>query len=157
MGVVEMKRLWILGIALLLVACVAPTQEIDYLHVSPTGTVTWNMPAEWLGQEILPGDVLTYEVYIYEWGTVADDQNIGALTLMGTVPAELYMIDLSALPDALYAIGVRAILTRDEIDNFSAVAWSYESEYVDPEFGTFLMTQTGTVEIGRPTGLRIGG
>jgi hypothetical protein len=151
-----MKRLLILlVVGLVLTACI-PAQEIDYLHVGPTGTVTWNPPSEWLGQELLPGDVLTYEVYIYEWGTVADDQDIGALTLMGTVPAELYMIDLSALPDALYAIGVRAILTRDEIDNFSAMAWSYESEYVDPELGTFLMTQTGLVEIGRPTGLRIG-
>jgi hypothetical protein len=146
-----MKRLaLLLVVGLVLTTCI-PAQEIDYLHVGPTGTLEWES-----NTILFAGDVQTFEVYVYEWGTVADDQVLADLTLLGTVPAMIYALDITGYTGDLYAVGVRELVDRGGVVSSRGVSWSYDGDVVDPDLGRFLIDPDGQVTVLGATGIRIG-
>jgi len=151
-----MKRLTLVLVAGLVLAACIPAQSIDTLHIGPTGTVTWNPRSEWLSVELFPSDALTYTVFAGEWGVVTDWQNVAQLTELGSVPVELYALNIDSLPGQTYAIGVQARVDRDGMVSVSDIAWSFDGDVATGAAGRWLIAQDGTIQIDRVTGLTIG-
>ena len=114
-----MKKL--LGIVFIFVAVMAMTQTIIYRDQA---TLQWDAVTD-----VLPEDIVTYEVYIYDSATVINDQLIANLIFVGeTAATELLIV----FPDRRnWYAGVRTkLVTGEPLTNYSVVAWSYDAGVV---------------------------
>jgi len=141
------KRVALLGLALLLVACISGAQTIIYRDQA---TLQWDAVTD----EVLPEDVVEYEVYIYDSATVIADQIIANLIFVGTTTATELLI---VFPDRRnWYAGVRTKLTTGEpLTTYSTVAWSYDAGVVGID-GPFVYQPLGGVP-SAPDNLRDSG
>lgn len=119
-----MKRLLLAGV-LLAVALFASAQVVVY---EDTAELAWNAPTETL----LPGDVVSYEVYYYDYSNpVIDNQNIAELIFAGATENETLTITFTDRKE--WAVGVRSIVTDGGGTSGipSILAWSINEGDVD--------------------------
>jgi hypothetical protein len=134
-----MKR--ILVLALLFVTVLACGQTIIY-HTQ--GTLQWDPPTvDSAGNPLLPTDVLTYDVYIYNYTVgVGNPQDTAQLTFIASTSAHEQLIVFPSR--AVWAAGVRTKLT-DAGGNvsYSTIAWSYVLADADVVVGPFVYSPSG--------------
>lgn len=119
-----MKR-FILAAALLAVALFASAQVVLY---EDTAVFEW----DWEGADTLPGDVVSFDVYIYDYlNPVIDNQDVGALTFIGTTTENTLTFDFPERKE--WAVGVRSTLTDGGgvSGDPSIIAWSIDEGSVD--------------------------
>lgn len=118
-----MKRLLFVAALVLGVLACAGAQTVVY---KSQATLAWDAPASTTdGHPFLPGDALTYEVYIYNYTVgVADPQNTALLTFVAETPN---LEQLIVFPyRAVWAAGVRCrLVDANGTISYSAIAWSY--------------------------------
>lgn len=149
----------ILLIGLLFVAAIACAQ-VDSIHYRDQATLEWAPVTTTLaGEPLLPEDTITYEVYAYDFYTgVADDQDPGQLTAMGSVVAPTIALDFSTMPRAAYTVGVRAVGTDGQgATTYSDIAWSYDPVATDPTAAFLYVPLGGVLILPAPTGLQDAG
>lgn len=95
------------------------------------------------GAAFLPTDVITYEVYIFNYTVgVADPQNVSQLTFIANTAALERLIVFPSR--AVWAAGVRVRLTDGGGNiSYSAIAWSYVIADADVVAGPFLYSPSG--------------
>jgi hypothetical protein len=154
-----MRKL-MLTIVLLLVAAIGFAQ-VDSIHYRDTATLQWDpVTTDASGEPLLPGDTITYEVYVYDYygGGVTDDQDVTQLTPAGTTVVASIDLDFSGLPRAAYAAGVRTVGTDGQgVTTYSAIAWSYDPVATDPMTPFFYVPLGGVLILPAPTGLQDAG
>lgn len=147
-----MKRLLLAGL-FTLAAFAAACQTVLYRDQA---TLEWDAVLGTTdGQPWLPGDVVSYEVYIYDHIMgVADAQNPALLTLIGqtAVAAQLIVFPYRTV----WAAGVRTkLVDGDGAVSYSAIAWSYIALDADGVAGPFVYSPEGLP--GKPGALRDSG
>ena len=147
-----MKRLAILGLLVLVTACVF-SQQIIYLDEA---TLQWDAVTEDVnGDPFLPEDIVEYEVYIYDSALTINDQIIANLIFIGTTSATELLIVFPERKN--WYAGVRTKVTTGEpITTYSTVAWSYDPGVVGPA-GPFAYQPLGGVVPTAPDNLRDSG
>lgn len=130
-----------IALLLALVAFVACAQTVYYKNQA---TLMWNpVTTDSAGNPLLPGDLVSYEVYIYNYVVgVADPQNISQLLFIGAPTGTELLIVFPYR--TTWAAGVRTKL----IDSggtivFSPIAWSYIVADADVVAGPFLYSPYG--------------
>lgn len=136
-----MKRaLLVLGMVALAISC-ASAQTVLY---KSQATLQWNAPTTTMdGSPFLPTDVLTYEVYIYDYTAgVVDPQNVALLTFIAETAATEQLIVFPYR--SVWAAGVRAkLVDAGGAVSYSAVAWSYLEVDADAVAGPFCYSPQG--------------
>lgn len=125
-----MKRLALLSIMAVLVTACAFAQVVLY---QDTATLEWDaITTDSNGDPLLPGDTVSYDVYIYDNNAPpADVQDIALLTYYGTTSDTSMLI---LFPDRReWVVGVRGTITDGggNTGDPSRVAWSLISGDVD--------------------------
>ena len=147
-----MRRL-LLICALALVTLGAQCQTVLY---KSQATLQWDaVTLDADGQPLLPGDIVAYEVYIYDYSVgVADPQNVALLTYIGTTSeTELLIVFPSR---TVWAAGVRTRLVDAGANlSYSVVAWSYIEVDADGVAGPFVYSPSGSP--AKPAALRDSG
>ncbi len=144
-----MKR-FLLVVLMVVTAMAASCQTVVY---KSQATLQWDaVTVDSGGQPLLPTDVVTYQVYIYNYTLgVADPQNVAQLTYIATTSG---LEQLIVFPSrAVWAAGVRVRLT-DAGGNvsYSTIAWSYVIADADVVAGPFVYSPSGLP--GKPAGLQ---
>ena len=138
---------------LLLVAALAGAQTVLYRDQA---TLQWDaVTTDAQGNPLLPTDVISYEVYIYDYTIgVADPQNVVLLTFVAVMPT---LEQLIVFPyRTVWAAGVRTRLVDAGANvSYSALAWSYIPADADMIAGPFTYVPSGTPV--RPGDLRDSG
>jgi len=144
-----MKRILLVAL-MVLVALAAQCQTVVY---KSQATLQWDaVTVDSAGQPLLPTDVVSYQVYIYNYTVgVADPQNVALLINVGTTSAFEQLIVFPSR--AVWAAGVRVQLT-DAGGNisYSPIAWSYVVADADVVAGPFVYSPSGLP--GKPAGLQ---
>jgi hypothetical protein len=135
---------------MLLFAMAVSCQTIVY---KSQATLQWAaVTKDSTGVNLLPTDVVSYQVYIYNYTLgVADPQNVALLTYIGTTAT---LEQLIVFPSrAVWAAGVRVRLTDGGgTVSYSAIAWSYIVADADVLAGPFVYSPSGLP--GKPKDLR---
>lgn len=133
------KLFWV--ILLIFVSLVACAQTVVY---KTSATLQWSaVTTDSTGAALLPSDIVSYDVYIYNYTTgVADPQNVALLTFIGNTTALERLITFPSR--ASWAAGVRTKLTDGGGNiSYSAIAWSYIVADADVVKGPFLYSPSG--------------
>lgn len=125
-----MKRIAIIGLLLAAVAACAFTQVVLY---QDNATLEWDaITTDAVGDPLLPDDVVTYDVYIYDNNAPPTDvQDVAQLTYYGST-TDLQMV--IAFPDRReWVVGVRGTITDGggNTGSPSRIAWSLIAGDVD--------------------------
>ena len=134
-----MKKLLILS--LLFVTFFACAQTVVY---KSQATLQWSaVTKDSTGAAFLPTDVVTYDVYIYNYTVgVADPQNVAQLTFIANTAALERLIVFPSR--AVWAAGVRTKLTDGGgTVSYSPLAWSYIVADADVVAGPFVYSPSG--------------
>jgi len=147
-----MKRFLLVAL-MVVVAMGASCQTVVY---KSQATLQWDaVTVDSTGAPLLPTDVVSYQVYIYNYTLgVADPQNVALLTYIDTTTA---LEQLIVFPSrAVWAAGVRVRLS-DAGGNisYSPIAWSYVVADADVVAGPFVYSPSGLP--GKPAGLQDSG
>jgi len=138
---------------LLLVAVGACGQTVLY---KSQATLEWDAVTQTTdGQAFLPGDVVEYEVYVYNYSQgVVDAQNPLYLMYVATTAGFEQLIVFPYRAE--WAAGVRVKLTDAGSNvSYSTIAWSYIEVDADGVAGPFVYSPSGLP--ARPTDLRDSG
>ena len=148
-----MKKILLIGLFVLFVGALACGQSVYYKNEA---TLQWDaVTVDAAGNPLLPTDILTYEVYIYDYNLgVADPQNTGDLTFITGTPL---LEQLIVFPyRTTWAAGVRTkLVDSGETTTYSSIAWCYIPEDADVVSGPFLYSPFGTP--AKPLDLRDSG
>ena len=135
-----MKKILVF-IFLAIVAFTACAQTVIY---KAQGILQWDAPTtDSQGNPFLPSDILTYDVYIYNYTIgVADPQNVSLLTFIASTSM---LEQLIVFPSrAVWAAGVRVMLTDSGGNiSYSPIAWSYIVADADMVAGPFVYSPSG--------------
>lgn len=146
-------------VALLAFAAVACFGQVDQIHYLSNAELAWDpVTTDAFGAPLLPTDVVSYEVYIYDYYTgVASDQDPAQLIAVGTPTAPLQAIDFTGYPRTAFAAGVRVkVVDGQGVTTYSQIAWSYDPVATDPTV-PFLYVPMGVLLLPAPHGLRDAG
>lgn len=145
-----MKKIFLVFAILFIVGVTACGQQVYYKNEA---TLQWDaVITDADGNPLLLGDILTYEVYIYDYNIgVADPQSTTGLTFINETAAVEQLI---VFPHrTTWAAGVRTKLVDGDTNvTYSLLAWSYIPEDADLVSGPFLYSPFGTPT--KPTDLR---
>ena len=135
-----MKRVALLGLALLLVACISGAQQypvdltIAVDELAPVVDVSWTaVIAGTDGTPYLPTDTILYDLFTRDAVPAMDDQNLANIIYAGSVSTTSGVVDFTAYVRGWYYVGVRTVVD-DGLGTIktSLIAWSYDPVYVDP-------------------------
>lgn len=119
-----MRRGILVILALALVACAGFTQDIIYRDQA---TLQWDAVTTDMNDDpLLPGDIVEYEVYIYDAAQTIDDQDPANLIFIATTSATEQLIVFPSRRE--WYAGVRTKLTTAEpLVTYSPISWSYDA------------------------------
>lgn len=132
----------------------AQVTEINYRDEA---TLEWNaVTTASDGSALLPTDVVTYEVFVYDYyGPAIDDQLDANLVLVGTPVSTSQVIDFAGFARTAYTAGVRAVVTDGQGGvTRGPIAWSYDPVATNPTGPFLYIPLAGVLVLPLPTGLR---
>jgi hypothetical protein len=146
--------------SLLLLLSISCWGQVDQIHYLDNATLAWDaVTTDADGDPLLPGDVVSYEVYVFDYyDAPADIQNVSDLTFIGAPSVTEQVIDFTGFARTGWAAGVRAVVTDEGgAVYYSDIAWSTDPVATNPTEPFLYVPMTGVLILPVPTGLREAG
>lgn len=150
-----MKRVFLLILAVLVAASLYA--QVEQVHYIDGATLQWDaVSTDANGDPLLPEDVVSYDVYVYDYyNPPLDDQVVADLILVGSTSTTSLAIDFSGYSRTAWAAGVRAVVTDGQgVVTEGPIAWSYDAVATNPTAPFLYIPLSGVLVLPPPTGLR---